>query len=92
MRNGITDAQKQGLRDAIESLKLYRRAELVDEDNSLPIIDQLYVDPRPGSEIFRSILKPNTTLIIGRKGTGKSMLFQKLQQELRNSKNAISVY
>lgn len=92
MRNGITEAQKQGLRDAIDSLKLYRRAELIDEQNSLPIIEQLYVDPRPGVEIFRAILKPNTTLLIGRKGTGKSTIFQKLQQELRNSKNAISVY
>ena len=52
----------------------------------------LYVDPLPNDHIFETTLRPNTTFIIGRKGTGKSTIFQRLQYELTKDKKKTSAY
>src|SRR5262245_31813118 len=82
----------QGFRRAVESLKLYHRKELIDEETQESLIERLYVDPTPNDEILRTLRAPNTALLIGRKGIGKSTIFQKLQHDLRTSKEAICVY
>lgn len=73
------------------TLKLYRRAELENERGD-SIIEALYVDPLPGDHIYNTILKPNTTFIIGRKGTGKSTIFQRAQAGLRSQPRVMSTY
>ncbi|MDA8331977.1 MAG: hypothetical protein M0027_12425 [Candidatus Dormibacteraeota bacterium] len=87
----FTPAALTGFRDAAQSLKLYRRAELSTEGGS-SLIEDLYVDPLPEDHILQTILKPNTTFIIGRKGTGKSTVFQRAQHELRASDSIVSAY
>lgn len=67
--------------EAVDSLKLYRRAELIDA-RGRKLIQELYVDPLPKEHVLNTILKPNTTFLIGRKGTGKSTIFQRAQYEL----------
>jgi hypothetical protein len=64
--------QLEGFRAAAQSLKLYRRAELEHEIHQKSLIKDLYVDPLPEEHIFRTVLKPNTAFLIGRKGTGFS--------------------
>jgi len=88
-------AEKQklsGFHDAVQSLKLYRRAELPGTEDDASLIEKLYVDPLPQEQILRTVLKPNTTFLIGRKGTGKSTIFQRLQYELLKNKSATSAY
>jgi hypothetical protein len=87
-----TEAQARGFADAAQSLKLYRRAELIDDDSRRSLIDQLYVDPLPNNGIFTAMMRPNTTFLIGRKGTGKSTVFQRAQHEIRKERKAISSY
>ena len=82
----------EGFRAASQSLKLYRRAELEDELHQKTLIKDLYVDPLPAEHIFRTVLKPNTTFLIGRKGTGKSTVFQRVQYELRHMQGYGSAY
>lgn len=82
----------QGFQNAANSLKLYRRADLSDPEQGQSLIDDLYVDPLPQEQVFRTILKPNTTFVIGRKGTGKSTIFQRLQSELRRTSHQTSAY
>ncbi|MDV6375685.1 hypothetical protein, partial [Deinococcus arenicola] len=78
---------------AAQSLKLYRRAELVSSKDGGSIIKELYVDPLPNGHILNTILRSNTTLLIGRKGTGKSTIFQRAQLEIQNHKlDSISAY
>ena len=64
-----TPEQLEGFRDAAQSLKLYRRAELEDELHQKSLIMDLYVDPLPEEHVFQTILRPNTTFLVGRKGT-----------------------
>src|SRR5215204_618600 len=78
--------------NAAQSLKLYRRAELFDNLSNDALIEELYVDPLPEEHIFKTLLKAHTTFLIGRKGTGKSTLFQRLQSELRKGRNQTSAY
>lgn len=78
--------------DAVQSLKLYRRAELPGQDNNAAIVEKLYVDPLPSDHVFETIRMPNTSFIIGRKGTGKSTIFQRLQYELVKDKKKTSAY
>ncbi len=87
-----TKAELEGFREAAQSLKLYRRAELQDEANNKSLIKDLYVDPLPAQHVFQTILKRNTTFLVGRKGTGKSTIFQRLQYELRHLNGYASAY
>jgi DNA-binding MarR family transcriptional regulator len=85
-------AELDGFRAAVESLKLYRRADLNDPEQGTSLIEELYVDPLPQEDVFKTVLRPHTTFVIGRKGTGKSTVFQRLQHELRKSPTQTSAY
>lgn len=74
-----------------ESLSRYRRAELKD-DNQKNLIEELYVDPLENDLILKSMKQANTTLLIGRKGTGKSTIINRFQHEVRKTKNTLSLY
>jgi len=74
-----------------ESLKKYRRADLVDERGK-SILDKLYVDLLEGDVILNKCLLDNTTFLIGRKGTGKSTIFLKLESEYRKKKGYCPCY
>lgn len=74
-----------------ESLSRYRRAELKNE-KSENLIEELYVDPLENDLVFKSMLQNNTTLLIGRKGTGKSTIINRFQHEIRKSDDKLSLY
>lgn len=73
--------------EAAQSLKLYRRAELSDASGE-SLVEQLYVDPLPNDHVLQTMMKSSTTFLIGRKGTGKSTVFQRAQHELRKAGKA----
>ncbi|MDP1632653.1 MAG: hypothetical protein Q8L66_14655 [Caulobacter sp.] len=88
----FTPKQLDSFHKAAVSLKLFSRSELNDEKNR-SLIEKLYVDPLPNEQVFKTLLASNTTVIVGRKGTGKSTVFQRVQHEIRKGKsNAISAY
>jgi hypothetical protein len=87
-----SEHQLNGFAEAAQSLKLYRRAELLNEAGNKPIIENLYVDPLPDNQVLATILRPHTTFVIGRKGTGKSTIFQRAQYAIRQQKHATSAY
>jgi hypothetical protein len=76
---------------AVESLKKYRRADLIDEAGK-NLLDVLYTDLLPNDHILNKCLLDNTTFLIGRKGTGKSTLFLKMERELRRKKSYLPCY
>ncbi|PEX49240.1 hypothetical protein COK25_24115 [Bacillus cereus] len=78
--------------EMVDSLKKSRRADLSDINDDSQIIESLYTDPLHNNLIFSTCLKPNTTILIGRKGTGKSTIIARLQHEIRKSNNKLSVY
>jgi Cdc6-like AAA superfamily ATPase len=93
MSDRVPSSQElQGFRAAVESLKLYRRADLQDPEHGTSLIEEIYVDPLPQDDVFKTILRPHTTFVIGRKGTGKSTVFQRLQHELRKTSAQTSAY
>ena len=74
-----------------ESLKLVRRTRIedfLDQKN----IDDIYTDLLPKNGVINKVNLPRTTILIGRKGTGKSTIFQKSQKDLVTNKNCITVY
>lgn len=85
--------QEQGNKffDAVESLKLYRRADLIDEDG-LNLLEELYTDLLPNDLILKKCLQEHTTYLVGRKGTGKSTIFLMLEKELRRKKGYLPCY
>ena len=83
--------KKQAFLKAVDTLKLYRRAELVDEQGQ-QLISELYVDPLPDDHVLHTLLRPNTTFLVGRKGTGKSTIFQRAQEELNSNAQATWAY
>jgi hypothetical protein len=82
----------KGFAEAAHSLKLYRRADLRDDVTDKSLIRQLYVDPLQNDAVLETTLRESTTFLIGRKGTGKSTVFQRAQHELRARSNVISAY
>jgi len=83
--------KKNKFLEAVNSLKLYRRAELMDSKGR-KLIKELYADPLPNDHVLKTILNDNTTFLIGRKGTGKSTIFQRAQYELDRNKKTTWAY
>ena len=88
----FTSKDLQGFADAAHSLKLYRRADLRDDVSDKSLIGKLYVDPLLHDGVLETMLRESTTFLIGRKGTGKSTVFQRAQHALRTRPNSISAY
>jgi len=86
-----TEEQKNGFFEAVESMKKYRRADLIDEKGR-SLLEKLYTDLLPNELILKKALLNNTTFFIGRKGTGKSTIFLRLEQELRKKENYLSCF
>ncbi|MBB6447302.1 MarR family winged helix-turn-helix transcriptional regulator [Bacillus benzoevorans] len=87
-----TEQIKNNFFEMVDSLKKSRRADLSDINDDSQIIERLYTDPLHNNLIFTTCLKANTTILIGRKGTGKSTIIARLQHEIRKSNNKLAVY
>ena len=81
----------EAFRETAQSLKLYRRADLPGPGGK-SLIEELYVDPLPSEHVLTTMVKPNTTFIVGRKGTGKSTVFLRTQHEMRKNERVASAY
>jgi DNA-binding MarR family transcriptional regulator len=79
-----TTEDKESFFNAVESLKKYRRADLVDERGK-NLLEKLYTDLLPNNHILKKSLQDHTTYLVGRKGTGKSTIFLRIEQELRKN-------
>lgn len=88
----ILESEKDSFYSMVDSLKKSRRADLSDIGNDDDIIEELYVDPLDGDFVLKSCLRPNTTMLIGRKGTGKSTIIARLQHEYRKYNDRLSLY
>lgn len=86
-----TEGEANGFFEAVESLKKYRRADLIDESGR-SVLEELYTDLLPNEFILKKALLNNTTFFIGRKGTGKSTIFLRLEQEIRKKEKYITCY
>lgn len=86
-----TQTELDNFSRATESLKKYRRADLIDEAGK-SILDQLYCDLLPNNFILNKCLLDNSTFLIGRKGTGKSTIFLKLENEYRKKEGYLPCY
>lgn len=88
----IIESEKNNFHTMVDSLKKCRRANLSDINDDESIIEQLYVDPLDNEFVLKTCLQPNTTILIGRKGTGKSTIIARLQHEIRKSKDKLCLY
>lgn len=88
----FSQAEVTGFYRAADSLRKYRRAELRDDNTGESLLNELYCDPLPSNGVSTRVNSPNTTLIIGRKGTGKSTVFQKLQHDIRKTSDRLTAY
>ncbi|MEL7569648.1 MAG: hypothetical protein AAGU14_03710 [Eubacteriaceae bacterium] len=73
-----------------ESLKLVRKAEIEIDDTN--IINDVYTDLLPNNSIITKFNLPRTSILIGRKGTGKSTIIQKSIKDIKDIKNVIGIY
>ncbi|WP_197196513.1 winged helix-turn-helix domain-containing protein [Shouchella lehensis] len=73
-------------------MKKSRRADLSDINSDDRIIEKLYSDPLHNQLVFSTCMKPNTTILVGRKGTGKSTVIARLQHEVRKTNDKLSLY
>lgn len=88
----IDNNEKDNFYLMVDSLKKCRRADLSDINNDEAIIEELYVDPLDNDFVLKTCLRPNTTILIGRKGTGKSTIIARLQHDIRQDNNRLSLY
>jgi hypothetical protein len=76
-----------------ESLRQYRRADSREYEQQIENpVEQLYVDPLAGDAVLKTTLSPNTTFLVGRKGTGKSTIFARAQSDIRKKPDLLSLY
>lgn len=85
----MEEQYKKTFDQMVDSLKMYQRYELKDK-NRKDILDKVYVDPIENDGILNLCLKDNTTVLIGRRGTGKSTIFMRMQNELRKQNDIMT--
>jgi len=73
-----------------ESLKLVRKANIEKED--INVINDVYTDLLPNKSIISKFNLPRTSILMGRKGTGKSTIIQKSMFDIAKSDNTIGIY
>lgn len=73
-----------------ESLKLVRKASI--EKDNINVIDEVYTDILPNNGIISKFNLPRTSILIGRKGTGKSTIIQKSMSDISKDDSVIGVY
>jgi hypothetical protein len=88
----ISQKDKDSFFSLVDSLKKCRRADLSDVSTSKDVIEKLYVDPLDNDLILKTISKLNTTILTGRRGTGKSTIIARLQHDIRKSNDRLSLY
>jgi hypothetical protein len=76
---------------ALETLRRINRSALTDAKGN-SVVRQLYVDPLPGEGALGKVLQPRPTLILGRRGTGKSTLIERAESELREHNKSLTAY
>lgn len=72
------------------SLKLIRKAEI--EKDGRDILDLVYTDLLPNNGILEMVNLPRTSILKGRKGTGKSTIFKKSQKDMLDNPEVITIY
>jgi len=82
--------QKKEFLDFATSLKLVRRAEVEIEGEN--IIDDIYTDLLPDNGILQQVNLARTSILKGRKGTGKSTIFQKSIEDMKKRRDVITIY
>ncbi len=87
----FSQEEKDKFSEAIESLKKYKRQDIVDEKGR-NLLRELYTDLLPNNHILKKSLTENTVFLVGRKGTGKSTIFLRIEQELRDRKEILPCY
>jgi len=83
--------RSQQLALAIDTLRRVQRSQLKSSKGK-SVIDEVYVDPLPNDGALRKVLLPNPTLILGRRGTGKSTLIERAQSVLSQDRRSLSAY
>jgi hypothetical protein len=87
-----TEKERKKFRDFAESLKLVRNANLEDPSTGENLIDNLYTDLLPNNGIIDKVNLAKTTIIVGRKGTGKSTIFQKSINAIQQKDETMCIY
>lgn len=72
------------------SLKLVRKAKI--EHDGKNVIDEIYTDLLPNDGILQQVNLPRSSILKGRKGTGKSTILQKSIADMIQNKDVITVY
>lgn len=72
------------------SLKLIRKAEIEAQGKS--VIDEVYTDLLPNNGILNFVNLPRISILKGRKGTGKSTIFQKSQNDMLIKDDVVTIY
>lgn len=83
-------ADKDNFFTAVDSLKKYRRAEIIDEAGK-DLVDTLYTDLLPNEQVLKTCLTDNTTFLIGRKGLENLQFFWSCRGSIEKS-NILSCY
>ncbi|MEZ5938514.1 MAG: hypothetical protein R3C52_09855 [Hyphomonadaceae bacterium] len=87
----ITHEDNVAFRKIADSLRMSRRME-IEGENDENVAALLYEDPFPDQHLHQEIARPRTAFIVGRKGTGKSTILQKVQSDLEGERRAITAY
>ncbi len=87
-----SNKERNAFMEFVDSLKLVRKANLEDASTGESLIDRLYTDLLPNQGIINKLNLPTTTIVSGRKGTGKSTIFQKSINEVITKENVLCIY
>lgn len=91
MMNVVQTSAEQ-FNQAVQTLRRYRKAELVDDETNTNLIDKLYVDLFRDGSLLSGFKRDSTAFLVGRRGTGKSTIFEKAQSDFQKDGKVLCAY
>jgi hypothetical protein len=88
----ITAQDAQNLKDAIRSLRAFSRADLKESRTGDSLVDGFYEEPYPTGHLLSETKSDRHTFVVGRRGSGKSTVFQKARLDLRANSKVLTAY
>jgi|GEM_PF-3231068 len=89
----MEDSNLKRFKKLVKSLTFYGRHSFdsIVEDSSA-VVEKAYIDPLPGNSTIEGVIDSKFSLVLGRKGTGKSILFNVCQEKLSKINYSIAAY
>ncbi len=89
---GISTQDSTALKLAVQSLRQFSRADIRESRTGESLVDRFYEDPYASGYLLSEVKSERHSFVVGRRGSGKSTVFEKARLDLRAEPSLLTAY